>query len=50
MEDVPIEKSGSILISVYKSAINSFPYFSIKADNENVSDIAYIIEDTLKMY
>lgn len=50
MDDVPIEKSGDIIVSVYRTSSNTSPFFSIKPNNENVSDIAYIIEDVLKMY
>lgn len=49
-DDIPVEKSGTIIISVYKRGNNMAPLFSIESDNEDLFDIEYIIEDTLKMY
>lgn len=40
---------GTITVSVYKTD-NFFTSFEIKADNENILPVAYVIEDTLKKY
>ena len=43
-------KYGSILISVYKTKSSDHSFFVIKPENEEVLEIADIIEDALKLY
>ena len=38
---------GKIIISMYKDTVTDLPFFEIDADNENVEQVAYIIEDAL---
>lgn len=49
-EDVEMNKIGTITVSVFKSNEKNITSFEITADNENVEQISYIIEDTLKAY
>lgn len=41
------EKVGSVLVSMYKSSTTRLPFFFIKADNEDMLQVSYIIEDSL---
>ena len=41
---------GNILISVYKTVDTNHSMFVIKPENEEVLDVADIIEEALKMY
>lgn len=43
-------KYGTITVSVFKSNEKNTTSFEIETDNENVEQISYIIEDTLKSY
>ena len=43
-------KYGTITVSVFKSNEKNITSFEIETDNENVEQISYIIEDTLKAY
>lgn len=48
--DQDCKKCGTITVSVYKKDISKNIFFDIKADNDNVLPVSYIIEDTLKFY
>lgn len=41
------EKVGSVHISMYKDSTTRLPFFFIKADNEDMLQVSYIIEDSL---
>ena len=41
---------GDIIISVFEDKKTGFHFFKIKADNDNILPVSYIIEDTLKLY
>lgn len=40
-------KIGTVTISMYKENTTNLPIFYIQADNEDVLQVAYIIEDSL---
>lgn len=41
------EEVGEIMVSVYKDTDTNLPFFEVTPDNEEVEQVAYIIEDTL---
>lgn len=41
---------GNIVISVFEDNKTGFHFFKIKADNDNILPVSYVIEDTLKLY
>ncbi len=45
-----VEKVGTISVSIYKNKNTGFSAYSIDADNDDVIQVSYMIEDTLKMY
>lgn len=45
-----MNKIGTITVFVFKSNDKNTTSFEVKSDNENVEQISYIIEDTLKYY
>ncbi len=45
-----IEECGHVVVSVLKDSKTGFNFFKIKADNEDLLPISYVIEDTLKLY
>lgn len=45
-----MNKIGTIIVSVFKSKDKNTTSFEVQSDNENVEQISYIIEDTLKSY
>ncbi|MCI8617954.1 MAG: hypothetical protein HFJ60_06940 [Clostridia bacterium] len=45
-----MNKIGTIVVSVFKSKDRSTTSFEVKPDNENVEQVSYVIEDTLKMF
>lgn len=50
-EEIPKEDSGEINISISRNMDDEKPLkFIIKTNNENLLDIVYILEDTLKLY
>ena len=44
------ERYGSVLVSVYKTQNSNHSLFFIKPENEEVSRVADIIEEALKLY
>lgn len=44
------EKVGSVVVSMYKDKNTNKPFFDIQSENDDVLQVAYVIEDTLKMY
>ena len=40
------EKVGSVHVSMYKDSNTRLPFFFIKADNEDMLQVSYIIEDS----
>lgn len=44
------EKCGTITISIYKESHSGSPIFYVKADNEDVLPVSYVIEDVLSLY
>ena len=45
-----MNKIGTVVVSVFKSKDRNTTSFEVKPDNENVEQVSYIIEDTLKSY
>lgn len=45
-----MNKIGTIIVSVFKSDDKNTTSFDVKSDNDDVEQISYIIEDTLKFY
>lgn len=45
-----MNKIGTIIVSVFKSNDKLSTSFEVEADNENVEQISYIVEDVLKSY
>lgn len=43
-----MDKIGTITVSVFKS--HNTTHFDIETDNDNVLNVSYLIEDTLKFY
>ena len=41
------EKVGTVLVSMYKDKTTNKSFFSIEADNEDMLQVSYVIEDTL---
>ena len=41
------EEIGSIIVSMYKDKCTGKPFFYVKAENEDVLQVSYVIEDTL---
>ena len=44
------EKIGTVSVSVFKNKNTGFSSFSVNAENDDVLQVSYVIEDTLKMY
>ena len=44
-----MQKLGAVIVSIYKTENNKM-YFEVKADNDDVLPVSYVIEDTLKLY
>lgn len=45
-----LEKVGTVSVSMYKEKITDKPLFFLQLDNENMLQVSYVIEDTLKMF
>lgn len=45
-----VEKVGTVSVSIYKNRLTGFSSYSIDAENDDVIQVSYIIEDLLKMY
>lgn len=45
-----MNKIGTVTISVFKSDDRNTTSFEVISDNEDVEQISYIVEDTLKSY
>lgn len=45
--EIIAEELGKVTVLMYKDETTNLPFFKIDADNENVEQVAYIIEDTL---
>lgn len=45
-----MKKIGTVVVSVFKSKDKNTTSFEVKSDNENVEQVSYVIEDTLKMF
>lgn len=43
-----MQKIGTVTVSVYKD--NNQTLFKVETNNDNVLPVAYIIDDTLKLY
>lgn len=41
------EKVGTVLVSMFKDKNTNKPLFYIEADNEDMLQVSYVIEDTL---
>lgn len=41
------KKVGTVHVSMYKDTSTRLPFFFIKADNEDMLQVSYIIEDSL---
>lgn len=41
------EEIGSVHVFMYKDVVTGKPFFYIEADNEDVLQLSYVIEDTL---
>ena len=46
-QEIIAEEVGKVTVSMYKDTVTDLPFFEIDADNENVEQVAYIIEDAL---
>lgn len=46
-QEVIGQEVGKVIVFMYKDTETNLPFFKIIADNENVEQVAYIIEDTL---
>ena len=44
-----MEKLGTVVIEVYRNEVNEYS-FSINEDNEDLSCVVNVLEDTLKYY
>ncbi len=44
------ERCGSVLVSVYRTQEDNHSLFFIKPENEEVSRVADVIEEALKLY
>ena len=49
-EDVEMNKIGTITVSVFQSINKNNTAFKVETDNEDVEQVSYVIEDTLKMF
>lgn len=49
-KDIFEEEVGTISISIYKNKQTGLSSFHIDAENDNVVQVSYVIEDTLKMF
>lgn len=45
-----MNKIGTITVSVFQFINKKITSFKVEADNEDVEQVSYIIEDTLKMF
>lgn len=45
--EINAEEIGKVTVLMYKDTKTDLPFFEIDADNENVEQVAYIIEDAL---
>ncbi len=41
---------GQVCVHMYKETGTDLPFFYVEADNENVLQLSYVIEDTLYKY
>lgn len=44
------KKCGTVTVSIYKEQTSNSPIFYVKADNEDVLPVSYVIEDILSLY
>lgn len=44
---VKYEKVGTVHVSMYKDASTGLPFFFVEADNDDMLQVSYIIEDSL---
>lgn len=44
------EEIGTVSVSMYKDINTGLPFFFVNSDNDDVSQLSYIIEDTLYKY
>ncbi len=45
-----MNKIGTITVSVFQSEDKNTTSFDVKTDNDNVEQVSYVIEDTLKKF
>ncbi len=45
-----MNKIGTITVSVFQSINKNNTAFKVETDNEDVEQVSYVIEDTLKMF
>lgn len=41
------EKIGTVSISMYRDKVSGLPFFYVKAENEDVIQVSYIVQDFL---
>ncbi|MCI9178101.1 MAG: hypothetical protein HFJ28_06085 [Clostridia bacterium] len=41
------EKLGTVFVSMYKDLSTGLPFFYVQAENEDVLQLSYVIQDTL---
>jgi len=41
------EKVGTVSVSMYKDKTTGLPFFDVQSENDNVLQVAYVIEDIL---
>ncbi len=49
-DEIVGEKIGTVTISMYKEINTNLPFFHIQADNEDMLQLSYVLEDTLYNY
>lgn len=48
--NISYEEIGTVSVSMFKNSKTGKPFFEINADNDDVLQLSYIIEDTLFNY
>lgn len=44
------EAVGTVSISMYKETTTGLPFFDVKAENDDVLQLSYVIEDILEYF
>ena len=49
-KDISGEEIGTVSVSIYKDKESGLSSFHIDTENDDVVQVSYVIEDTLKMF